>query len=618
MNNEDAKRQVQHATDIVALIGEHVALRARGREFVGLCPFHDDKNPSMYVVPAKQIYKCFACDAGGDVFSFVMDYHKMTFPEALRHLAERANIQLPSTRVRGGGEGPSTRERLIQASQLALAFYQQLLKDPETGHIARQYITDRGISDEMVAAFRFGYAPDAWDGLVNAIESSHWDRQAFEQAGLIGARNNGPGYFDKLRHRLIFPICDALGRPIAFGGRKLRDEDEPKYLNSPESELFNKSATLFGLDLAKKPIIDARTAVIVEGYTDVIACHQAGVRNVVATLGTALTVEHARVLRRFSDRVILLFDADEAGQSAADRALEIFFNEPLDIQIGILPDGLDPADLLAKDDGLPRWTQSCDAAVDVMTFAFGRLADAYERADTMAGRQRIIEDYLRRLVQLGFRKLEPIRRGMVIPQLADLLRIDAGTLNDVIRGFDGAARAREPGAAQAADAPRLSARGQAEQQFVGCLLNRPDLFHAAMPDGRPLDESVMPGDLEHEPTRVVYEVVHQWLSDQDTTDEMMLRDVLEDEQAFRTALDLQSDADRLNQSDPQRIERNLRSAAAVICRSQADAEYLQQQQYVRSADEVDEQDRDSKRLAMAVAHAKAHPSAGRIPRAEPM
>ncbi|MAE60700.1 MAG: DNA primase [Planctomycetaceae bacterium] len=615
MNNDDVKRQVQQATDIVALIGEQVSLRARGREFVGLCPFHDDKKPSLNVVPAKQIFKCFACGAGGDVFSFVIDYHKMTFPEAMRHLADRANIRLPAYRGQRDGDGPSMRERLLGANQQALQYFQRQLQDDQAGQAARQYIASRRISDEMVRDFQFGYAPDGWEHLVNAIAANRWDGATFEQLGLIGARDNGSGYFDRLRHRLIFPICDALGRPVAFGGRKLREEDEPKYLNSPETALFNKSATLFGLDLAKKPIIDAHTAVIVEGYTDVIACHQAGARNVVATLGTALTVEHARELRRFCDRAILIFDADEAGQKAADRALEVFFHEPLDIQIGILPDGLDPADLLAKDNGLSMWKQSCDDAVDVMTFAFGRLVDAYDQTDTMAGRQRLVEDYLRRLVQLGYRQLDPIRRGMVIPRLTDLLRIDAGALNDVIRKIGGATRSRETDVAPES-AAKLNARRRAEQQLVGCLLNRPELFHATMPDGRSLDESVLPDDMEHEPTRVIYEVVHQWLVDHEPSEEMTLRGMMDGEREFRDALDLQDEADRLNDSDPTRIEQNLRNAAAVICQTRADEAYAQQQQHVRDAEEVDDDERDSRRLAMAVAHARANPSAARIPRVE--
>ena len=323
---EDQKIQVQQATDIVRLIGEQVSLRPKGKEFAGLCPFHDDKNPSMFVSPAKQIYKCFSCGAGGDVFTFVTQYHKMTFPEALSFLAERAGIRLEARGGRGGGEAKQgERGRISQANTLAVGFFRALYRHAEHGRSGREYVAKRGISPEMVEAFEIGYAPDRWDGLSMTIAQKNWDLGAFELAGLVKARERGgepasgeaSGHYDRLRHRLIFPIFDAIGRPIAFGGRKLREADEPKYLNSPETALFNKSATLYGLHLAKKPIIDSRTAVIVEGYTDVIACHQAGVRNVVATLGTALTAEHVRELRRYAEQVVLVFDGDAAVRKPA-------------------------------------------------------------------------------------------------------------------------------------------------------------------------------------------------------------------------------------------------------------------------------------------------------------
>jgi DNA primase len=347
LNRDDAKRRLLQSTDLVRLIGEQITLRPKGREFVALCPFHEDANPSMYVSPAKQIYKCFACGAGGDAFSFVMDYHKMTFPEAMKYLADREGIELPRASGAGGtGEasgGDDLRQRMRQANDHAARFYRRQI-DADAGVPAREHLRRRGITDEMVEAFGIGYAPDQWDALARAVARHKLDRQAFVATGLIAERHDGSTY-DRLRHRLVFPIFDAIGRAIAFGGRRLADSslDDPtseaKYLNSPETPLFNKSATLFGLHQAKKPIIDSRTAIIVEGYTDVIAAHQAGIRNVVATLGTALTRQHASELKRYCDQVIVVFDADEAGQKAADRALEVFFTEPVDVKIATLPEG---------------------------------------------------------------------------------------------------------------------------------------------------------------------------------------------------------------------------------------------------------------------------------------
>jgi DNA primase len=427
---EDEKIRVQQGNDIVELIGEHVALKPQGREFVGLCPFHDDSRPSMQVSPAKQIFKCFACGAGGDVFSFVMNYHKLEFIEALKHLAERAGIELSRRSGEGQGGESSTRSRLSEANQQALSFFRKQLVDPEQGRAVRQYLSDRGISDEMIQQFQLGYAPDRWDALAQAAHHKRLDVPAFEQAGLIRQKRQGNGYIDRLRHRVIFPICDSLGRPIAFGGRRLRDEDEPKYLNSPETELFNKSATLYGLDLAKKPIIDSGTAVIVEGYTDVIACHQAGAANVIATLGTALTHEHVKQLRRYAEEVVLVFDPDEAGQKAADRAVEIFLTGEVDVAIAMLPQGMDPADLLSQDDGLDQWQRILNGSEDVLDHQFRRLENEMADARSITGRERLIDRFFEKLSQLGFRDVSEKRRNLILLQAEHLTGMSSRALRE--------------------------------------------------------------------------------------------------------------------------------------------------------------------------------------------
>jgi DNA primase len=433
--NDNQKLAVQQSTDIVRLIGEHVALKARGKEYLGLCPFHDDKKPSMHVSPAKQIYKCFACGNGGDVFSFVMNFHKMTFPEALKMLAERAGIKIDPPKHQAGEkhEGPTQRERIADANVKAVAFFRSLYRHPEQGKIAREYVENRHISPDMVEAFGIGYSPDGWDGLMHHIQKNGWDIQAFELAGLVSARSGGNGHFDKLRHRIIFPIYDSIGRPIAFGGRQIRKEDDPKYLNSPETAMFIKSQTLYGLHLAKKPIIDSRTAVVVEGYVDVVACHQAGVSNVVATLGTALTPQHVAELRRFADRVVLVYDGDEAGQKAADRAIEVFLTGGLDVAIAVIPDEYDPADLFELPDGKERWQKVMDGATDALEFQFDRVKASLANSNTVTGKQRVMEDYLRRLAQAGLDQAGTIRRSMVVGRVADVLRVSPATVDELIK-----------------------------------------------------------------------------------------------------------------------------------------------------------------------------------------
>ncbi len=432
---DDIKLQVQQSTNLVDLIGEQLLLKHKGREFVGLCPFHEDRNPSMYVSPAKQIFHCFVCGAGGDAFGWMMKFHKMTFPEALKFLAERAGIKVEETGDRGQSAGANDRQIIGEANGLAVTFFQKLFRHAQQGAIARSYIENRQIPPALVEAFQIGYAPDGWDGLVKAISLNRWKPRGFEMAGLISPRNNGEGFFDRLRHRIIFPICDGLGRPIAFGGRKIRDEDEPKYLNSPETALFHKSRTLYGLHLAKKAIIDSRTAIIVEGYVDVIACHAMGSANVVATLGTALTGDHVRELRKYCDKVVLTFDADAAGQRAADRALEIFLGEEVDVAIAIVPEGKDPGDLMLLPDGSERWKKAIAAATDALDYQFARVKEQMDAAQTMTARQRIAEDYLRRVAVLDLRKTGPIRKAMVMQRLAQMLHLTEAAVGGLLKKF---------------------------------------------------------------------------------------------------------------------------------------------------------------------------------------
>lgn len=527
------KEKVQAATDIVRLIGEQVNLRPKGKEFAGLCPFHDDKTPSMQVSPQKQIYKCFSCGAGGDAFSFVMNYHKMSFVESLKYLAEKAGIELTPWRPEGNagqefaGGGGGDRKRIAAANEQAVGFYQALLKHEQHGAEARAYLERRGVSAQMVQAFGLGYAPDRWDGLVTVVRQRGWGRDGFEKAQLIRPRKTGEGDFDFLRHRLVFPIFDAIGRPIAFGGRKLRDEDEPKYLNSPETPLFNKSATLYGLHAAKKPIIDAKTAVIVEGYTDVIACHQAGATNAVAALGTALTAEHVRELRRYCEQVVLVMDGDAAGQKAADRAVEVFLIGDLDVAIAVLPGGQDPDELL-KAGGLGAWQAVLDRARDALDFAFDRLQSRLEEAGTITGRQKVAEAFMNQLVDLGITKAGAVRRAFVLRRLAQMLHMSEPAVDKALKARSPRS-SRNPYQSVPENAPeadilrpdnpdspqkstperlangqtrhRLHAVGQAERRLIAALVRHNNLFEATLPDGTSVDEAISPAELAHEDHR---------------------------------------------------------------------------------------------------------------------
>ena len=430
-------QRVRDATDLVALIGEHVALRPKGREHVGVCPFHDDHSPSMAVVTHKgnAFFKCHACGAGGDLFDFVQNYHKMDFAEALRYLADRAGITL-TPRAKGAAHdreptGPS-RADLREAAGRAAAFYRRVLRHPDQGQVGRRILEDRAIGDEAADSFMLGLAPDRWDGLFEVIGRHKLSTDLFVQAGLLKPRRNDDGHYDAFRNRIIFPICNEVGQPIAFGARVINPEDEPKYLNSPETAIFHKSRTLYGLHLAKRSIIDSGTAIVTEGYTDVIACHQAGLKNVVATLGTALTREHAQTLGKLCHTVVLLFDGDEAGQRAADRGIEVFFREPIDVKVCTLPDNLDPDDLLRQEDGAERFSGAIAGAQDAIRYKLRRFDRALRDQTGLSARQRALETFLRELHSLGLDSVDGVRRHLIFDQLADLMGVSAREIENAM------------------------------------------------------------------------------------------------------------------------------------------------------------------------------------------
>ncbi len=463
------------ANDIADVVGEQVALKPAGREFKCLCPFHDDRSPSMCVVPHKQIFHCFVCGTGGNAIDFVMKYHGMSFREALEFLAQRAGIELTPFRPSGANagqqrsqEGPS-REELSRVCGFAQQFFRTILNHPEHGASARAIIDRRGIAPEMVEAFGIGAAPARWDGLVRTAEARGEDQSLFDAAGLFKSRDDG-GRYDVFRNRLVFPIFDQANRPVAFGGRRIDEEDNPKYLNSPETPLFNKSATLYGLAQANRAIRASRRVIVTEGYTDVVACHQHGFTNVVATLGTALTTQHARILRRLCDEVVLLFDGDEAGQRAADRALEVFFPESMDVRVVVLPGGADPDEVLSAPGGHDSFQSAIEGGEDVLAHRMRRLAqqlDEQGHGVGSAGRSRLVEQMLQRLSELGLANLPPIRRRTVIDRIASIAGVDPQTIAQAAKSTR-RPRAADPTADEPIGAP-VRPQTPAEHA-LGCLL----------------------------------------------------------------------------------------------------------------------------------------------------
>ncbi|WP_304132179.1 DNA primase, partial [Ignavibacterium album] len=344
--SESKIEEIRNAANIVDVVSEYVQLRKRGRNYIGLCPFHSEKTPSFTVSDEKQIYHCFGCHNGGNVFKFLMEYKKISFIEAVQELAEQFGIELNYDD--SVPEGQSEQEILFDINtEVARYFSNNLLNDGE-GQIARDYFQKRNIKVQTMRAFGLGYALNGWENLVSFLKQKNIDLEKALQLGLIGRNKDGRVY-DKLAGRIIFPIFSPNGRVVAFAGRKLREDDTGgKYINSPESIIYVKGRILYGLSFAKDEIRKLDKAIIVEGYMDLISLYQAGIKNVVAVSGTALTDDQAQLLSRYTKNVVLLFDADTAGISASMRSIEILLRKDFDVKIATLPSGEDPDSFVNK------------------------------------------------------------------------------------------------------------------------------------------------------------------------------------------------------------------------------------------------------------------------------
>lgn len=382
--------QVRAASDIVDIIGAAVPLKRAGVNFVGLCPFHKEKTPSFNVNPQKQLYHCYGCGKGGNVFTFIRDYENIDFPDAVRRLAERAHIVLETEKPDGRPETRHLKDQLLQIHEQIAQRWQTALASDPAGQIARDYLEKRGVGQEAIQLFRLGYALDTWGDTVNWGKSKHFEPAQMEQAGLIVRKEGADHYYDRFRGRLMFPICDEQGRVIGFSGRILSgDEKVAKYVNSPESLIFTKGKVMFGLDKSKRALLEKHCAIICEGQLDLIACFMAGVTNVVAPQGTALTADHARILKRYAEEVVLCFDSDNAGQKAAVRSLDSLLAAGLAIRVATVPAPHDP-DSFIKEHGGAAFAQLIEKAPGFFDYYLDRLC-ALNDVATDRGRRAVVK-----------------------------------------------------------------------------------------------------------------------------------------------------------------------------------------------------------------------------------
>lgn len=423
--------------DIVEIVADYVALKRQGGRYVGLCPFHSEKTPSFTVSRDKQYFHCFGCGTGGDVFTFVMLRENLAFPEALKKLADKAGVTLPEQKLTPTQQAQRTAvERGRALHKRAAELYFQCLRDDGRARTAREYLSRRGVSDSVAVDFALGYAPPGWEFLATRLQQEGYLPEELERFGLIVPRQGGEGHYDRFRNRIIFPIFDAQGRPVAFGGRVL-DDEVPKYLNSPETPLYKKGQHLYGLNKAGPAIREKGVAVLVEGYMDVIASHQHGIRQAVASLGTAMTPEQGRLLLRYAPQVLICYDSDRAGVEAAVKAGEILTGLGARIHVLTLPEGKDPDEYLQRHGADSFWL-AAEQAPPFFTFCFSRIA-AGQDLSTAAGKVTVVRELASLLLMIP----SAVEQEANIQWLARELRISEAAVMEEIRGH--ARNARAPG-----------------------------------------------------------------------------------------------------------------------------------------------------------------------------
>ncbi len=507
-------RQIKDTVDIVSLVGQYLQVHRIGNRFKALCPFHDDRNPSLDINPQRQSFKCWACGAGGDCIEFVRLYERVDFPEAIRILADRLGIRLPERKAvghaaAGAAEGPSKTD-LYRALEWVSGFYRSAL-DHESEALA--YLADRGLSPSVVEQFSLGYSPADSGRIKTAALRAGFSVEVLEESGVL-AETEGRTY-DRFHDRLMFPIHDSLGRTVGFGGRVLPTRDKAladqgrrvgKYVNSPETSIFQKRKLLYAADLARSAARTAREVVVMEGYTDVMAAHQAGIANVVGTLGTALGDDHLPALRQMADRVLIVFDGDEAGQKAAERCLEIFLGHPVDLALVSLPGGADPCDFLQRH-GADAFRAELSRAKDPLSFAIDRIEGRYDLKNSEQARQAVqwILAIFAKAPRSG-RDGIGVKMAMALDRLSFRLRIPVAELQREWNRHRKEATRRETRRDQTIDVTHVKFVGESdpdplEREFVELLLNNPELVAQVI-------SRVLAAELRHPTLRMITQAIY--------------------------------------------------------------------------------------------------------------
>lgn len=476
---DDKITAIKNASDIVDVISETVALRRTGRNYVGLCPFHAEKTPSFTVSPDKQIFYCFGCGAGGNVFSFMMKHEGLTFPETARALATRYGIDIPNRTLSPREKKKLTeRESIITLNTETVSFYQECLTHNTHGKKAMAYLLKRGMTHKIIEEFKLGFAPEGWDHLLRLFKGRKKPLETVLKAGLIIPRKSGDGHYDRFRNRVIFPIFNQQNQTVGFGGRVM-DDALPKYLNSPDTPVYNKSRSLYGVHRARQACRQTRIVYVVEGYFDLLSMHQFGMPNTVATLGTSLTTDHVQMLKGAvgeQGRAILVYDSDQAGIKAAQRSVAVFQKGLLEARILVLPQGHDP-DSFLMEQGPDDFHRAAEQAMPIMTFMVEAAVEKYGLS--IDGKVRIVNELRSAMGAIE----DPVERSLQIKYLAERIDVRESVIIQKIRqterwpekGRAWTPHKRQPGPAMPASAG-TSETYRLEQQMVAMMLQLPEMI----------------------------------------------------------------------------------------------------------------------------------------------
>ncbi|MFC1717843.1 DNA primase [Candidatus Poribacteria bacterium] len=467
--------EVKSRTDIVEVISEYVSLKPAGKAFKGLCPFHDDKNPSFTVNPDMQIYKCFACGEGGSVFRFLQKHEKMEFHEAVRFLAERCNVTI-SEATKADKERGAARDDLLKLNRAAVNYFHRILKDSAAGKQALTYLTERGIKDSIIDSFKLGFSLPGWDGFMKAAGKVGFSREIMFQGGFIlQSQKNQNNYYDRFRGRVMFPIFDQRGEPIGFGGRILESsESDAKYINSPETPLYSKSRSLYNLNLAKEAIRKEGFVVLAEGYMDVIACFQAGVHNVIASLGTSLAEGQVRLIKRHADEVVIAYDSDSAGAAATSRGLNLLVKEGIKVRMLNLSSDKDPDDFI-RENGAEAFQDLVAKAVDLVDYKVDKIQEEVS-INSIEGKTRAVDDLVTTLTSFNTQ----LEKHEYVKKSAERLNMEEDYIWQQLEEKGAGKRVRRS-TQPTIKSPKKKggAREAIEQRLLECLIQHPEFITQA-------------------------------------------------------------------------------------------------------------------------------------------